>query len=96
MRVARLLNERVRPSRGGFSAAQLDSSLPCDEDLVRRERFYETACAAIRSAVQEVDNPRARRRAEREAILCTLEQMGLVTRTRGRRPASCSKSAQLS
>jgi len=96
-RLARRLNEqRVRTSRGGFTAAQLDKILPHAEDLVSRDRFYETACAAIRSAVQDIDDARARRRAEREAILCTLEQFGLVTRTRGRRPAPCSKAERLS
>ena len=92
----RALNARVRPSRGGFTAAQLDSSLPRAEDLVDRDRFYEAACTAIDSAVLGIDNPRARRRAEREAIWCTLEQLGLVTRTRGRRPATCSKAERLS
>ena len=95
-RVARLLNGRVRPSRGGFTAAQLDRILPHAEDLVDRARFYDTACAAIRRAVHGIDDPRARRRAEREAILCTLEQFGLVTRTRGRRPAPCLKAVRLS
>ena len=41
--------------------------------------------------MQGIDDARGRRRAEREAILCTLEELGLVTRTRGTRPASCSK-----
>jgi transposase InsO family protein len=96
-RLARKLNEqRVRTSRGGFTAAQLDRILPHAEDLVSRDRFYDTACAAIESAVQGIENARARRRAEREAILCTLEQFGLVTRTRGRRPAACSKAERLS
>jgi hypothetical protein len=96
-RLARRLNEqRVRTSRGGFTAAQLDKILPHVEDLVSRDHFYDTACAAIRSAVQGIDEARARRRAEREAILCTLEQFGLVTRTRGRGPATCSKAERLS
>lgn len=96
-RLARRLNEqRVRTSRGGLTAAQLDRIRPHAEDLVSRDRFYDTACAAIRSAVQDIDDARARRRAEREAVLCTLEQFGLVTRTRGRRPASCSKAERLS
>ena len=96
-RLARRLNElRVRTSRGGFTAAQLDRILPHADDLVSRDRFYDTACAAIRSAVHDIHHARARRRAEREAILCTLEQFGLVTRTRGRRPASCSKAERLS
>jgi hypothetical protein len=95
-RVARLLNARVRTSRGGLTAAQLDRILPHAEDHVHRARFYDTACAAIRSAVQGIDDARARRRAEREAILSTLERFGLVTRTRGRRPATCSKAERLS
>lgn len=95
-RVAGLFNQRVRPSRGGFTAAQLDRMRPRAEHRVERARFYDTACAAIRSAVQGIDDARARRRAEREAVLCTLEQFGLVTRTRGRRPAPCSKAERLS
>jgi hypothetical protein len=95
-RVLGTLNRRARPSRGGWSAEQLDSLLPCAEDLVDRARFYDTACAAIRRAVQGIEGARARRRAEREAVWCTLERFGLVTRTRGRRPAPCSKAVRLS
>src|SRR5262245_55058032 len=95
-RVVRVLNQRLRPSRGGLSAVQLDRMLPRAEDLVDRARFYDTACAAIQRAVQGLDSASARRRAEREAVCCTLEQFGLVTQTRGRRPASCSKAERLS
>ena len=95
-RVLRVLNQRARPSRGGLTAAQLDSLRPPAEDLVSRARFYDSACSAIARAVQAPTNARARRRAEREAILCTLEEHGLVTRTRGRRPATCSKAERLS
>jgi hypothetical protein len=95
-RVTRVLNQRVRTSRGGFTAEQLDSLLACAEDLVSRDRFYEAACAAQRDAVLDIENPRARRRAEREATLCTLERFHLVTRTRGPRPATCSKAERLS
>jgi len=91
-----MINTRVRPSRGGRSATQLDTLLDRAEDLVSRDRFYEAACAAIENAVRDIDNLRARRRAEREAILGTLEQLGLVTRTRGRGPAACSKAERLS
>lgn len=96
-RLSQRLNEqRVRPSRGGLTAGQLDRILPRAEDQVQRARFYETACAAIEEAVHGIDDARARRRAEREAILCTLERFGLVTRTRGRGPATCSKAERLS
>jgi hypothetical protein len=94
--LARRLNERVRPSRGARTAAELDRILPRAEDLVDRARFYAAACAAIQAAVQGNDNPRARRRAEREAILCTLERFGLVTRTRGRRPVAALQAVRLS
>jgi len=73
-----------------------DMVRPRAEDLVQRARFYETACAAIEAAVQGIHDARARRRAEREAILCTLERFSLVTRTRGRGPATCSKAERLS
>jgi len=95
-RALAVLQARPRPSRGGLTAAQLDRIRPRAEDLVQRARFYETACAAIEAAVQGIDDARARRRAEREAILCTLERFGLVTRTRGRGPATCSKAERLS
>lgn len=95
-RTLRVLNARPRPSRGGPSAAELDTLLDRAEDLVDRERFYEAACAAIQRAVLGIENPRARRRAEREAIWCTLEELGLVIRTRGRGPATCSKAERLS
>lgn len=95
-RVLAVLNARTRPSRGGLTADQLDRIRPRAEDLVHRARFHATACAAIEAAVHGIEDARARRRAEREAILCTLEQFGLVTRTRGRRPATCSKAERLS
>jgi hypothetical protein len=95
-RALAVLQARPRPSRGGLTAAQLDRIRPRAQDRIQRARFYETACAAIEAAVHGIENPRARRRAEREAILCTLERFGLVTRTRGRGPATCSKAERLS
>jgi transposase InsO family protein len=91
--VARLNTQRVRPSRGGYTADELDRILPHAEDLVDRACFYDTACAAIERAVQGITNARARQRAEREAIWRTLEEFGLVTRTRGRRPTVALKAA---
>jgi hypothetical protein len=60
---------------------------------VSRDRFYDSACAAIEKAVLGIDNARARQRAERETVWRTLEQFGLVTRTRGRRPKAALKAA---
>lgn len=91
--VARLNAQRVRPSRGGYTADELDRLLPRADDLVDRARFYDSACAAIERAVQGITHARARQRAEREAIWRTLEEFGLVTRTRGRRPKAALEAA---
>ena len=91
--VRRLNAQRVRPSRGGRTADELDRILPRAEHLVHRARFYDSACAAIEAAVHGITNARARQRAERDAVWRTLEQFGLVTRTRGRRPAAAPKAA---
>jgi transposase InsO family protein len=80
------LNERVRPSRGGRSAAQLDRILPHWDDQLCRESFHRAALEEIARAVAAAPSKRARRKAEREAIYSTLEAFGLVTRTRGGRP----------
>jgi len=58
------------------------------EDLVDRARFHDPACTAIDRAVQGITNARTSQRAEREAVLSTLE----VTQIRGRRPPSYATS----
>ncbi len=51
--------------------------------LVDRRASYEAAACAIREAVPSSHSWRARRLAEREAVLHTMERFGLITRTRG-------------
>ena len=77
---------RVRPSRGGRTADAVDAQVPAWYRGVDREVFYAAACRAIDKAVEGCNNPRARRRAERKAILQTPETFGLITRTRGGLP----------
>lgn len=72
-----------RDDLAGLTPDEVDSFAPDAENLVRRERFYNDARAALARVAQQQLKPRARRRAEREAILCTLEEHGLVNRTRG-------------
>jgi len=79
----RLNVARCRTSRGGRTARELDHALPRAQDLVNRDTFYETACYNIDRAVQDAPSPRARRLAEREATYETMEQFGLIRRTRG-------------
>ena len=54
--------------------------------------FYRTARSAVEKAVRGASTARARRRAERGAIYATLEQDGLVKRTRGGVPLEASKA----
>jgi transposase InsO family protein len=79
----RLNEQRPRTSRGGLTAAQLDASLPHWQSRVSREVFWKEACSTIERLTKDASNERERRMREREAIFCTLEKFGLVTRTRG-------------
>jgi len=93
---AHLDHVRVRTSRGGRTADAVDAQMPAWYRGVDREVFHAAACRAIHKAVEGCNNPRARRRAEREAILQTLETFGLITRTRGGLPLPGSKRKEFS
>lgn len=77
------LDSTPRLRFAGFTPAEIDSQRLRADDLVCRARFYDDACAALARVARETLKARARRRAEREAILCTLEMHGLVRRTQG-------------
>ncbi len=81
----RLDGLRPRQCLGWRTPLAVDAVLPRAYDLVDRRVFYETALRAVERAVHGIDNPRARRRAEREAIFWALQLFGLVTRYRGGR-----------
>ncbi len=53
-----------------------------------RESFHRTVCRNVELAELGAVDKRAKRRARRNAVLCTLEEHGLVRRTRGGRPWS--------
>jgi len=79
-----------RISRGGHTAAQLDQMVPRGDAHVDRDGFYAAACAAMREAVRGLDQPRAVRKAERDAIIKTLCEFGLARVHRGLRPRAGS------
>lgn len=89
----RLNNFRLRKSRNYKTATQLDLEMPSASDIVARDLFFSTACAAIAKAVAGCSKVRERRRAEREAIYATLESFGLIKRWRGNRPIHADESA---
>lgn len=72
-----------RQTKGGLTAAQLIQKLPHWESITRRSTFYEAASEAISaSRLSASGNERLE---TREAIFRTLEQFGLILRTRGDR-----------
>ena len=90
------LNARPRATRGGLSANELTALLPTWEAFVSRAEFFNAARGAIQRAVPEGINARARRHAEREAIVQTLEGFGLLSRMRGGRPFRAVKPEMIS
>jgi len=79
-------HHRLRRTRGWNTAADYDLGLTPAAGVISRAVFYETACQAIARAVEGLDRARERRRAEREAILATLQSFKVITRSRGGLP----------
>jgi hypothetical protein len=84
---------RPHATRGWQTAHAYDLGLPRAAGVISRAVFYEAACQAIASAVEGLEPARERRRAEREAILATLQSFGLINRSRGGRPGPSPKCA---
>jgi hypothetical protein len=84
----RLNRYRRRATRKGLTAHEADLILPRATSIVAREDFYEACRQAVEEAVQALTSRRARRLAEREAILAVMERYGLVKITGGRRRAA--------
>jgi len=77
------LNRRPRLTLGGLSADQAELVMPSWQAFTSREGFYEKVCSAVAEAVQGVRSKRQQRRLERQAILRTMCELGLITLTRG-------------
>jgi hypothetical protein len=82
----RLDNRHVRPRHDYRTAAAVDATMAAWYPRLSRAGFYQAARGAIEEAVRGCGDPRARRLAEREAIFRTLEDFGLISRTRGGKP----------
>lgn len=83
-----------RRTKGGLTAAQLKVTLPHWQSTTSRSDFY----LAARSAIQSITttDKRTRRKETREAIFRTLEQFGLILRTRGERKVGYVKQDRIS
>lgn len=84
--LARLHEGRLRASRGGRTTKELDAVLPRADAVVDRDRFYEATRAAVEAATRGLEDLDAARKAEREAVISTLCELGLARRHVGRRP----------
>jgi transposase InsO family protein len=91
----RLDHGRLRAGHSYRTAAAVDEAMPRWYHRVSRERFYATARAAIEEATRPCRTARARRLLEREAIFRTLEDFGLILRTRGGRPVPRKETATI-
>jgi hypothetical protein len=91
----RLDHHRLRARLGYRTAAAVDATMPGWYHRTTRGRFYEAARAAIEEATARCSTARARRLAEREAIFRTLEEFGLISRTRGGRPLTRKDAATI-
>ena len=81
----RLDHVRLRARLGFRTAAAADRELTGWYNLTTRERFLATLCRRIGEALQGLESDRAQRKAHREAIYASLEELELVRRTRGGR-----------
>lgn len=81
----RIRNNRPRASKGYKTSAVLDEELPRAYHIVDRNIFYEKCSKRLSELAQGTMKWRARRMREREVIYETLEEYGLITRTRGER-----------
>lgn len=82
---------RLLGSKGFKTANQLDDSVPGVQEQ-DRDRFYTICLTRMQQAAAPVKNAREARRIEREMIFCTLEDFGLITRTRNGRPYTPQKT----
>lgn len=82
----RIDRHRLRRTRGWRTAVDDDAARRPWTDVVQRDEVLEKVSCAIRRAVLHSEPGRARRRAIREAVLGALQDLSVITRTRGGRP----------
>lgn len=81
----RLDQARLRAQCGFRTAAAADAQLTPWYNECTRERFLAALCRRLDEALPGLQSKRALRKARREAIYASMEELGLVRRTRGGR-----------
>ena len=74
---------RSRACLGGRTSAWVDAHCESGYDEQARYRFHDVCKRRVRRALRGAVGKTARRRAERAAILETMESFGVIRRTRG-------------
>jgi putative transposase len=82
---SRLDGERLRACLGWRTAAAADAELDGWYDAATRELFLALLCRRLEETLPGLQPGRAERKARREAIFASLEELGLIKRTRGGR-----------
>lgn len=90
------LNRRPRKSRGWLSADQAQLTMPSWRAFTTRDEFYEKANAAVAKAVSIATSKRDLQQLQRLAILGTMEEVGLISITRGNHSLSTRKEEIIS
>jgi transposase InsO family protein len=81
----RLDHHRLRARCGFRTAAASDAQLTGWYNVTTRERFLVTLCRRVAEALPGLESRRAVRKAQREAVYASMEELGLIKRTRGGR-----------
>ncbi len=93
--LARVDGNRLRATRGYRTARAVDAALPVPYDDAVRARLGELVAQRVEDALHDKMTKRERRVLRREAVLASLEDLGLMTRTRGGRPLRAVKQDRI-
>ncbi len=92
----RIDGHRLRATLGYRTARAVDAELEVPYDDEMRERLIEMVARHVEDGLHDRMTKRARRVLRREAVLASLEELGLIERTRGGRPLRAVKEDSFS
>ena len=87
----RVDGHRLRATLGYRTARAVDAELAVPYDDTVRERLMQLVAQRVEDGLPDHETKRARRVLRREAVLASLEELGMIERTRGGRPLRAVK-----
>ena len=88
----KLDRHRLRKTRGWMTAVEADRGLPAWSAVTTRADFLQNVACRIPATLLDSLEGRARYRAIRAGILDALEDLSVITRTRGGRPMNVQRA----